>query len=257
MPVTTLSPRQTATNRAPTSTRNKPAMPAPTADLDTRCAQALAALRQRADEATRKGMARYAIPTEHALGVSMREVQAIAKTLRRDHALANALWQSGIYEARMLACYVADPSAVTPAQMDRWVRSIDNWAHCDTACFALFDRTPHAWKKIEQWAKQQAEFVKRAAFALLASVALHHKTAGDEKFLQSLELIEAAADDPRNFVRKAVNWALRAIGKRNTALCVAAITLAQRLSASDNATKRWIGKDALRELNRRLEKTKK
>lgn len=195
-------------------------------------------------------MTRFGIPNDKAFGVSMRDVQAIVRQFGRDHALAEALWQTGLYDARMLACYLDEPAAVTPAQMDRWVRDIDNWAHCDTACFALFDRTPHAWKKIGQWATRRGEFVRRAAFALLASVALHDKKADDPNFLRGLELIEAAAGDERNFVKKGVNWALRAIGKRNPAMRAAAIAVAARLAASTDPTRRWIGKDALRELQR-------
>jgi 3-methyladenine DNA glycosylase AlkD len=233
-----------------TATKASSRQPIAAGDVDGRCAEAIAALKARATEATRTGMTRFAIPNDKAFGVSMRDVQAIAKTFGRDHALAEALWQTDIYDARMLACYVDEPAAITPAQMDRWVRGIDNWAHCDTACFALFDRTPHAWKKIEQWATRRDEFVKRAAFALLASVALHDKKADDAKFLRGLELIEAAADDARNFVKKGVNWALRGIGKRNATLRAAAIAVAKRLAASADAAPRWIGKDALRELQR-------
>lgn len=243
MPAAARTPRKTATEA---SSRQ----PIATGGADGRCAEAIAALKARATEATRAGMTRFAIPNDKALGVSMRDVQAIAKTFGRDHALAEALWQTDIYDARMLACYVGEPAAITPAQMDRWVRGIDNWAHCDTACFALFDRTPHAWKKIEQWATRRDEFVKRAAFALLASVALHDKKADDAKFLRGLELIEAAAGDERNFVKKGVNWALRGIGKRNATLRAAAIAVARRLAASVDAAPRWIGKDALRELQR-------
>jgi 3-methyladenine DNA glycosylase AlkD len=237
----TTVPRQ----RTPGAAAGTTALP-----LTKRCAQAVAALKAQASEATRAGMTRYAIPNDKAFGVSMRDVQAIAKPLRGDHELAEALWQTGLYDARMLACYIADPAQVTPAQMDRWARDFDNWAHCDTACFALWDRTPHAWKKIEQWATRKEEFVRRAAFALLASVSLHDKQGGDADYLHGLQLIEAAATDDRNFVKKGVNWALRAIGKRNVALRAAAIAVAQRLAAAEAAAPRWIGKDALRELKK-------
>lgn len=217
-------------------------------DVDARCARAVAALKARASEATRVGLTRYAIPNDNAFGVAMRDVQAIAKTLGRDAELAEALWQTELYDARMLACHVGDPARITAAQMERWIRSVDNWAHCDTACFALFDRTPHAWNKIEQWATRRDEFVRRGAFALLASLSVHDKQAGDAPFLRGLELIEGAADDERNFVKKAVNWALRSIGKRNAALHAAAIAVAARLATASEAAPRWIGKDALREL---------
>ncbi|MCQ4166406.1 DNA alkylation repair protein [Tahibacter harae] len=208
----------------------------------------MAALRQHASAKVREGMARYAIPNDKALGVSMRDVQAVAKQFGRNHALAEALWQTGIYEARMLACYVAAPAQVTPAQMERWARDFDNWAHCDTACFALFDRTPQAWDKVEEWSARGEEFVRRAAFALLASLTVHDKKAGDANYLRGLELIEAAAADERNFVKKAVNWALRSIGKRNPRLHAAAVAVARRLAAATAAAPRWVGKDALREL---------
>ena len=217
--------------------------------LPQRLAQALDALRASASAEYRDGMARFAIPNERAFGVPMAKIQAVAKRLGRDHALAEALWDTGWYEARLLAAYVDDPAAVTAAQMDRWARDFDNWAVCDTVCFALFDRSPLAWRKIEQWAKREDEFVRRAAFALLASKSVHDKQAGDAEFLRGLALVEAYACDERNFVKKAVNWALRSVGKRNAALHAAALRTATRLAASAQAAPRWNGKDALCELN--------
>jgi 3-methyladenine DNA glycosylase AlkD len=208
----------------------------------------VAELRRLGTKAGRDGMARYAIPSDNAFGVSVATLKTLAKRLGRNHALAAALWDTGWYEARMLTPFVAEPAAVTPAQMDRWCSDFDSWAICDALCFHLFDRTPHAWRKVEQWARRREEFVKRAAFALLASLALHDKRAADEPFVQSLALIERAADDDRNFVKKAVNWALRAIGKRNPELHAAAVSVAQRLAESPNAAPRWVGKDALRDL---------
>lgn len=218
------------------------------AQTAARCKQAIAALQSRASAAARAGMTRFAIPNDKALGVGMRDVQAIARTLGRDHALADALWRSDVYEARMLACYVADPARLDAAQMERWVADIDNWAHCDTACFALFDRSPLAWQQVDRWASRREEFVKRAAFALLASLALHDRSNADAPFLHGLTLIEAAADDERNFVKKAVNWALRSLGRRNATLHAAAVAVARRLAAAAKSAPRWIGKDALREL---------
>jgi 3-methyladenine DNA glycosylase AlkD len=191
-------------------------------------------------------MARYGIVSPKAFGVGVAPLRARAKRLGRDHALALALWETGWFEARMLAVLVDDPARVTPVQMDGWARDFDNWAVCDTACFALFDRTPHAWRKITTWSGRRGEFVKRAAFALLASVALHDKGAPDAPFLRGLRLIERAATDERNFVKKAVNWALRAIGGRNRELNREAIEVSRRLAASEDATARWVGKDALR-----------
>jgi 3-methyladenine DNA glycosylase AlkD len=148
----------------------------------------------------------------------------------------------------MLACFVEDPALVTPAQMDEWCGDFDSWALCDTATFHLFDRTPHAWKKVTAWAPRSEEFVRRAAFALLASLALHDKQAKDAQFLRALPLIERAAPDQRNFVKKGVSWALRSIGRRNALLHAPCVALSERLAASPKPAARWVGKDALREL---------
>ena len=148
----------------------------------------------------------------------------------------------------MLCAFVDEPARVTPTQMDRWARDFDNWAICDTICFHLFDRTPHAWRKVAQWSRRRQEFVKRAAFALLASVGLHDKETGDDPFLRSLPLIERGAADDRNFVKKGVSWALRAVDRRNPGLNAAAVETARRLAVSDRPAARWVGKDALREL---------
>jgi 3-methyladenine DNA glycosylase AlkD len=148
----------------------------------------------------------------------------------------------------MLASLVGEPDRVTPAQMERWAKSFENWAVCDTATFVLWDRTPHAWAKVREWSARPEEFVKRAAFAMLASLTVHDKEAPDECYREGLRLVEREATDPRNFVKKAVNWALRSIGKRSTALNREAIAVARRLAAADDPTSRWVGKDALREL---------
>jgi 3-methyladenine DNA glycosylase AlkD len=210
---------------------------------------AIAWLKRHGTKAHRDGLARFAIPTDRALGVTMGQIQALAKQLGRNHALAQALWQSEWLEARMLAAYVDDPDEVTAAQMDRWCRGFDNWAVCDTVCFALFDRTPHAWGKVTQWAARKDEYQRRAAFALLWGLTVHDKTSGDQPFLKALGLIERAATDERLYVKKGVNMALRATGKRSAALHTAALAVSQRLAASDDETARWVGKDALRELN--------
>jgi 3-methyladenine DNA glycosylase AlkD len=210
---------------------------------------------------TRDGMARYGIPSDNASGVSVADIRLLAKRVGRDHDLALALWETGNYEARMLTPFIDEPARVTPAQMERWCRHFDSWAICDALCFHLFDKTPYAWQKIAKWSNRREEFVKRAAFALLASVALHDKKAADSLFLESFALIERAATDDRNFVKKAVSWALRGIGKRNPTLNAAAIKLARRLAESADSAARWIGKDALRDLAspatlRRLQKQK-
>jgi 3-methyladenine DNA glycosylase AlkD len=210
--------------------------------------EVVALLKRRGTKAARAGMARYGLPSDKAFGVSVGALRQLGKTLGKDHDLALALWQSGWYEARLLAAFVDDPAEVSPAQMDRWCRDFDNWGITDTVCFHLFDRTPHAWDKIEQWTRRQEEFVKRAGFALLASLVAHDKQAGDARFLRGLALIEREAADERHFVKKASNWALRCIGKRNPALNAAAVTLARRLAESGQSAARWVGKDALREL---------
>jgi 3-methyladenine DNA glycosylase AlkD len=193
-------------------------------------------------------MARYGIPSENASGVSVGDIRRLGMQLGRDHKLALALWKTGSYEARMLTPFIDEPARVTPAQMDRWCRDFDSWAICDALCFHLFDKTPHAWQKIAKWSSSREEFVKRAAFALLASVALHDKTTPDAPFLKSFALIKRASTDERNFVKKAVSWALRGIGKRNATLHGAAVELARRLAESPHQTARWTGKDALRDL---------
>jgi 3-methyladenine DNA glycosylase AlkD len=209
---------------------------------------ALAALRRHASKATLKGMARFALPQEHALGVTMASLKSLAKEIGRDHALAEALWQSRWYEARLLATLIDDPAQVTAAQMERWCRDFDNWGICDTACFALFDRTPHAWSKVRQWSGRREEYVRRAAFALLWGLTVHDKTSGDAPFLRALPLVERAATDERHWVKKAVNMALRAVGKRSAPLNAAAVAVARRLAESPQPAPRWVGKDALREL---------
>jgi 3-methyladenine DNA glycosylase AlkD len=198
----------------------------------------------------RDNLPRFGIIAADALGVSVANIRKLAKTVGRNHDLAAGLWETGCYEARMMASFVDEPARVTPAQMDRWCRDFDNWAICDTLCFHLFDRTPHAWSKVAQWHDRRAEFVKRAAYALIASIALHDKKAPDEPFLESLPLIEHAATDERNFVRKGVSWALRGIGRRNPRLRDPALELAQRLAASSDRAARWVGKDAVRDLTK-------
>jgi 3-methyladenine DNA glycosylase AlkD len=215
--------------------------------IQDRLAAALAMLEAHASEKVRADMApRYGIVTEHALGVPMAKIQAVAKALGRDHALGAALWETGVYEARMVACMIDDPAAVTPEQMDRWRADFDNWAIVDTVAFKLFDQVPHAFGRVDAWATLNNEFGRRAAFALLASLALHGRGT-DADYLARLPLIEAAATDQRNFVKKGVSWALRAIGgKKSPPLRAAARDLAARLAESPDRTARWIGKDALK-----------
>jgi len=212
----------------------------------------LAWLERHGSKCNRDGMARYGIVANKVFGVSVGTLRAYGKRLGPSHELAERLWDTAWYDARVLAVFVDEPARVTPAQMDRWCRDFDNWAICDGACFHLFDRTPHAYRKVAQWAKRREEFVKRAAFALVASLALHDKSAPDEAFLKWLPLIERAATDDRNFVKKGVSWALRGVGTRSAALHKASVALARRLTASPAPAARWIGNDALRDLTRPL-----
>jgi 3-methyladenine DNA glycosylase AlkD len=216
---------------------------------DPRVGQALAWLRKNSSKSVRDGMARYAIPNDKALGVLMGDIQKLAKQLGRDHALALEIWKTDVYEARMLCAYIDEVDKVTPAQMDAQARDFDNWAICDTLCFALWVRTPHAFAKIRKWVTHLDEYVKRASFALLASMALKHEESTDADYLRTLPLMEKAASDERNFVKKAVSWALRGVGRRSVKLNKASLVLAKKLAASENAATRWIGKDALRELS--------
>lgn len=222
---------------------------APPAALRAKVGEALAWLERRGSRTRREEMgSRYGVHTEKAFGVSVADILRLAKVLGPDHDLAAALWKTGWYEARMLATLVEVPARVTAVQMDRWCRDFDNWGLCDTACFYLFDRTPHAFPKVEQWSRSRDEFVKRASMALLACLALHDKAAADASFERCLPLVEAAAEDPRNFVKKAVSWALRAIGERDLELNAAALGLARRLATSEKASAQWVGKDVLRQL---------
>lgn len=218
------------------------------ATRDSRVEEILAILKKRGSKKNREGMARYGIVAKKVFGVSVGDLQRLAKQYGRDHDLALALWDTEWYEGRMLCAFVDEPERVTAAQMDRWAKGFDNWAICDTMCMHLFDRTPHAWRKVDQWSGRKEEFVRRASFALLASLALHDKTADDKPFLEGLTLIDKASMDERNFVKKAVNWALRSIGSRNERLNKEASALAKRLAESSDTTQRWIGKDALRQL---------
>ena len=231
------------------ATRRKKATSATPAKAATHDVAAVLALLARAGtEKTRDGMARYGIVAPKAFGVTMGDMRRLAKQIGRSHELAAELWKTGWYEARMISAFIDEPERVTRAQMDAWARDFDNWAVCDTLCFALFDRTPHAWDNVARWCNRNDEFVKRAGFALLASLSVHDKAASDARFLACLPLIERGADDDRNFVKKGVNWALRTIGKRNLALNQAAVGTARRLAAAESAAARWVGKDALREL---------
>ena len=207
------------------------------------------------DIATFENMAsRYGIHTDRAFGVPMARMKVLAKELGIDHNVAAELWASGWYEARIVASMVDDAAVVTGEQMDAWCEDFDNWAIVDTVCFNLFDRTAHAWSKVDKWAASDREFIKRAAFALLWSLALHDRAATDDLFVHGLALIEREAGDGRHLVDKAVGMALKAIGKRRSTLTVAAVSVADRLAASDDPAARRVGRPALNELRRSAEK---
>ena len=204
----------------------------------------------------REGLARYGIVAPKAFGVPVGAMLKFAKRHGKDHGLAAELWASGWYEARMLAAMIDDPEQVTRAQMQAWARDFDNWGICDTVCWHLFDYTPFAWPTLRRFSASREEFVKRAGFAMIAGQAAHNKEAADALFLAVLPLIEKGARDDRNFVKKAVSWALRRIGHRGPALHRAAVSLAEALAASDDASSRWVGKDALRDLSRPMVRAK-
>lgn len=248
--VTHLS-KSTAAKRTKSAPTKKGVQSSKTAQpsLEDQVAAVLTSLKRVADKRVLADMSqRYGVYTTKAFGVSMSNMQKVAKPLGRNHELAAALWETGWYEARMLTSFVDDPALVTSAQMDRWCTDFDNWGICDTLCFNLFDRTPHAWRKVDQWCRREEEFIKRAGFALLWSLTVHDKVATDEEFVHGLVLILRAASDERHYVKKAVNMALRAVGKRNQKLNAAAIAIARRLALSKSDSARWVGKDALREL---------
>lgn len=214
--------------------------------MEARVQGVLAALQDHASAKTLAEMGpRYGLVVDKAMGVPMAKMQAVARPLGRDAELAQALWDTGWYEARMVACMIDDPATVTPQRMDAWRADFDNWGIVDTVCFKLWDQVAHAPAKVEEWASLNDEFGRRAAFVLLACLALHGK-ANDDFFLRGLALIENGATDERNFVKKGVNWALRAIGGKSPALRAAAREVAARLAGSTDRTARWNGKDALR-----------
>jgi 3-methyladenine DNA glycosylase AlkD len=227
----------------------------------SRVTDLLAELRSLGSEKNRAGMARYAINVDNAFGVAVPEIRKMARRLGADHDLALALWATGNHEARLLACFVDDPAAVTENQLEAWARDFDSWDICDQATTSLFDQTPFAWSKALAWSGRDEEWVKRGGFALMAGLAVHDKSAADRAFLTLLPAIEREAPDPRNFVKKAVNWALRNIGKRNRVLHAAATACAERIrdAAIERAggprggdagvrAARWVAADALREL---------
>ena len=212
-------------------------------------AEVLSWLEKNGTQRTVSGMARYGLEAKRAFGVPMGTLLTLAKKLGKDQALSLALWESGWYEARLLAALVGDPARVTRRQMDSWAAGFENWGDCDTVCFKLFDQTPLAWERARKWSASPREYVRRGGFVLMACLAAHDKAAPDQVFSAFLPLIEKGASDERNFVKKGVSWALRMIGRRNRRLNAAALVVARRLASSDQAAPRWVGKDALRELS--------
>ncbi|MEN6330077.1 MAG: DNA alkylation repair protein [Methanobacteriaceae archaeon] len=195
-----------------------------------------------------EGRARFGINSKMAYGVRMPELRRMARETGKNHELAEKLWQYGYSETRILASMIDNPQLVTEDQMERWVAEFDSWDVCDQCCMNLFRKTPFAYKKISEWSRREEEFVKRAAFTLIATLAVHDKQAEDEKFIELFSIIIRESTDPRNYVKKAVNWALRQIGKRNLTLNKKAISLAQEIYEIDSKSARWIASDALREL---------
>lgn len=210
--------------------------------------QIIARLRSLSSPDSLEGMGRYGINVARAFGVSVPQLRAIARENGRDHDLAQQLWASGFHEARILASMIDDPRSVTEAQMNRWVADFDSWDICDQCCGNLFDKTEFARRKAIEWSARKDEFIKRAGFAMMAELAVHDKDAPDDEFLEFLEIIKARSDDERNFVKKAVNWALRQIGKRNPRLNKAALQIAKELYALESKASKWIAADAIREL---------
>ena len=213
-----------------------------------RAREVLRSLERMGDPARRDGMARYGIDTSRALGISVTELRRLASGLGHDHELAAALWASGVHEARILASLVDDPARVSEGQMDAWVADLDSWDVCDAVCGNLFDRTPFALDKAVEWSAREPEFEKRAGFALMAWAAVHRKDLPDGAFASLLPLIRERSTDDRNYVKKAVSWALRQIGKRSPELNARAIRTAEQIERTDGRSARWIARDALREL---------
>jgi len=205
-------------------------------------------LKKNSNPKDKKGMARFGINPKYAMGVRVPVLRGLAKKIRKNHELAQDLWKTKIHEARILATIIDDPKSVTEKQMEEWVKEFNSWDLCDQCCSNLFCRLPISWKKVGEWAARKEEFVRRAGFALIAYLACHDKKAKDKDFEKFFPLIKKYSTDERNFVRKAINWALRQIGKRNPALRKKAIIEAKKIQKINSKTAKWIANDALREL---------
>ncbi len=196
----------------------------------------------------REGMQRFGIRGGKMLGISVVNIRKMGKDIKKNHPLALKLWDSGIHEAMLLACFVAEADKVTEALMEKWAKDFESWDIVDQCCSNLFDKTPFVETKIDEWTKREEEFIKRAGFVLMCTKAVHDKKAEDSEFERYFTIIKREACDERNFVRKAVNWALRQIGKRNLVLNKKSIKVAKEMEKMDSKAARWIAKDALREL---------
>jgi len=210
--------------------------------------EVLERLKNKAKPEQLEGMARYGMTVEKRLGVSIPELRLLAKETGRNHELALELWKTGIDEARILAAMIDDPQKLTEDQMEDWVKDINSWDVCDQVCMNLFEKSPLAWKKIRDWSVREEEFVKRTAFSLIACLAWHDKKMEDDKFIALFPVIREGATDERNFVKKAVNWAMRNIGKRNRNLNKVVVDFAKEIQRLDSKAARWIATDAIKEL---------
>jgi 3-methyladenine DNA glycosylase AlkD len=205
-------------------------------------------LKKHSDPKNREGMVRFGINPRYALGVRVPFLRDLAKRIGQDHKLAQDLWKTKIHEARILASMIEEIEKVTAKQMEEWVKGFNSWDLCDQCCMNLFDKTPVAWKKAIKWTERKEEFIRRAGFALMACFACHDKKAKDEDFIKFFPVIKKYSTDERNFVKKAVNWALRQIGKRNSNLRKKAIGLAKEIQKINSKSAKWIAHDAIREL---------
>ena len=210
--------------------------------------QVISSLKSQSNPKNVEGMKRFGIGTKNTLGISVVVLRGMAKGIGKNHDLAGRLWSSGIHEARILAPMIEETEKVTEKQMNRWVEDFDSWDICDQCCGNLFDKTPYAYEKAVEWSRDDREFVRRAGYVMMAALSVHDKEADDNEFVQFLSMIKRGATDERNFVKKAVNWALRQIGKRNKRLNKLAIEAAREIKAMDSVSARWIASDALREL---------
>jgi 3-methyladenine DNA glycosylase AlkD len=208
-------------------------------------------LKKSSNPKDREGMARFGINPKYALGVRVPVLRDLAKKIGKNHNLAKELWNSKIHEARILAGMIDDSKELSEKQMEEWVKEFNSWDLCDQCCMNLFDKNILAWKKAVEWAAIKEEFIRRAGFALMACLAVHDKEAKDRDFIKFFPVIKKYSVDDRNFVKKAVNWALRQIGKRNVNLNKKAIQLAKEIYSAKWATKsaKWIASDAIKELS--------